>query len=203
MKNFTGVSAPYDAPVDALNIDTGKMNLDECMRILQADMFKNGCIKNNAKPRPVVSTLVDINAQRTSAATTYPSLEIDEMQVQFLQTIGEGWANPLKRFMNEMELLECMNKKTLTVDGKVHLMSVPITQHCTTEQKESFKDAENITLTYKGKNLAIINKPVFFANRKEEICTRTFGCFEQNHPYAERIMAQGDWLVSGESMHFI
>lgn len=40
MKNFTGVDAPYDAPKDALNIDTGKMNLEECMRVLQADMFK-------------------------------------------------------------------------------------------------------------------------------------------------------------------
>ena len=125
------------------------------------------------------------------------------MQVQFLQTIGEGWANPLKRFMNEMELLECMNKKTLTVDGKVHLMSVPLTQHCTTADKERLEKATAVTLTYKGKNLAVINKPVFFENRKEEICTRTFGCFEKTHPYAENIMAQGDFLISGDSMDFI
>ena len=96
-----------------------------------------------------------------------------------MQTIGEGWANPLKRFMNEMELLECMNKKTLTVGDKVHLMSVPITQHVTEAQKVAFANAKNITLTYKGRNLAVINAPVFFENRKEEICTRTFGCFSQ------------------------
>ena len=38
---------------------------------------------------------------------------------------------------------------------------------------------------------------------KEEIATRTFGCFETSHPYVERIMAQGEWLISGESMDFI
>ena len=105
--------------------------------------------------------------------------------------------------MNEMELLECMNKKTLTVGDKVHLMSVPITQHVTEAQKVAFASAKNITLTYKGRNLAVINAPVFFENRKEEICTRTFGCFSQQHPYAENIMSQGEWLVSGESMDFI
>merc|ERR1712166_397177 len=105
--------------------------------------------------------------------------------------------------MNEMELLECMNKKTLTVGDKVHLMSVSITQHVTEAQKVAFANAKNITLTYKGRNLAVINAPVFFENRKEEICTRTFGCFSQQHPYAENIMSQGEWLVSGESMDFI
>jgi adenylyl-sulfate kinase len=53
LPNFTGISAPYDEPKDALNIDTEKYSLDECMRILQADMFKNGCIKDNST-RPVV-----------------------------------------------------------------------------------------------------------------------------------------------------
>ena len=76
MKNFTGVSAPYDAPKDALNIDTEKMNLDECMRVLQADMFRQGCIKDN-NTTTVVQTL--INRNRMSAAEGYPKLEIDTM----------------------------------------------------------------------------------------------------------------------------
>lgn len=82
-------------------------------------------------------------------------------------------------------------------------MSVPITQHLTKAQREAFGDAKNITLTYQGKNLAIINEPEYFDNRKEEICTRTFGCFETSHPYAARIMEQGELLVSGASMNFI
>jgi len=43
---------------------------------------------------------------------------------------------------------------------------------------------------------------VFFANRKEEICSRAFGTFSPNHAGAQPIMAQGPWLVSGASMHF-
>jgi 3'-phosphoadenosine 5'-phosphosulfate synthase len=125
------------------------------------------------------------------------------MQTEFLQTIGEGWAYPLNRFMNEMELLECLQMKTLTVNGERHLMSVPITQHCTKEFKEANEKASSIVLTWKDDVVAIINKPVFFENRKEEICTRTFGCFESTHPMAENICNQGEFLISGASMDFV
>lgn len=51
--------------------------------------------------------------------------------------------------------------------------------------------------------LAVIEEPVFFDNRKEEISTRTFGTFSTKHPKVERIMAQGDFLVSGKKMRFV
>lgn len=35
-------------------------------------------------------------------------IDVDVMQAEFIQTIGEGFAYPLKGFMNEMELLEVM-----------------------------------------------------------------------------------------------
>lgn len=137
-----------------------------------------------------------------------PVLDIDKHQVEYLQTIGDGWAAPLNRFMNELELLEVMNMKTITdSNGKRHLLSVPITQSVTAEQKASFEGARKIAIkcTAIGSDdvLAVINNPVFFDNRKEEISTRTFGCMSANHPCAQTIFAQGDFLISGESMRFV
>merc|ERR1711957_346874 len=87
-----------------------------------------------------------------------------------------------------------------------HLLSVPITQFLSTEEKDAMKDAPAVALVCDevmgGEVLAVIHKPTFFANRKEEIFTRTFGCFSKMHPKIENIITQGDWLISGESMHF-
>jgi len=47
-----------------------------------------------------------------------------------------------------------------------------------------------------------MNKLSFFENRKEEIATRTFGCFSEKHPKAETMMAQGNWLISSETTRF-
>lgn len=51
--------------------------------------------------------------------------------------------------------------------------------------------------------IAVIEEPVFFENRKEEISTRVFGTFSLKHPKIERIMQQGDYLVSGKKMRFV
>jgi len=165
-------------------------------------MLKKGILKEEGKSA-VVDTLVNADAEKIAAAADYPKLALDKMQTEFLQTIGEGWAFPLNRFMNEMELLECLQMKTVTVNGERSLQSVPITQHCDKAFKEANEKADKIALTWEGNVVAIINKPVFFENRKEEICTRTFGCFETSHPMAENIMNQGEFLISGASMDFV
>lgn len=98
--------------------------------------------------------------------------------------------------------------KTLTDStGFKHLFSVPITQYVTKEQFEELKSESKIALRcpkiLNNEVLAVIENPVFFENRKEEICTRVFGTFSLKHPKVERIMAQGELLVSGSKMRFV
>jgi 3'-phosphoadenosine 5'-phosphosulfate synthase len=132
---------------------------------------------------------------------------LDLHQVQYLQTISEGWAYPLTGFMNEMQLLESMNMKTVTdAHGKRHLLSVPITQYVSDDEKKALEGKPAVALKCSAiagdKVLAVMHKPTFYENRKEEICTRTFGTFSAKHPKAETIMAQGNWLISSESTRF-
>lgn len=97
--------------------------------------------------------------------------------------------------------------KTVTDShGKRHLFSVPITQPVTKEQADSLKGEKKIALKCsKVSNtvLAVIENPVFFENRKEEISARIFGTQSVKHCKVERIMAQGDFLVSGSKMRFV
>jgi len=97
--------------------------------------------------------------------------------------------------------------KTVTCkSGKAHLMSVPITQHVSAEQKAALEGKASVAIKCSAacgdKILAVMHKPTFFNNRKEEICTRTFGCSSEKHPMAEVIWAQGDFLMSSESTRF-
>jgi ATP sulfurylase len=108
--------------------------------------------------------------------------------------------------MNETELLESLHMKTVSdAHGERHLLSVAITQSVTDEQKAALAGHKKVALKCSAISndvLAVINDPVFFENRKEEISARQFGCFGYNHPKAEVIKAQGNWNISGSSMHF-
>ena len=57
-------------------------------------MISRGVIRDTTARR-VVDTLVVGNAQLSEDAMKYPSLPIDKMQAEFLQTIGEGWLSLL------------------------------------------------------------------------------------------------------------
>lgn len=84
--------------------------------------------------------------------------------------------------------------------GTRHLMSCPITQPVTAAQKAELEGQDAIAIKCSAISqdiLAVISKPVFFDNRKEEICSRTFGTWSKNHPKAQTIIEQGDFLVSG------
>ena len=50
---------------------------------------------------------------------------------------------------------------------------------------------------------AIIENPVFYENRKEEISARVFGTMSSKHPKVERIMEQGEYLVCGSKMRYV
>ena len=133
-------------------------------------------------------------------------IDVDVEQAEYLQTIAQGWAYPLDRFMNEQELLECMHLKSITKNGEKHVLSVPITQYISAEEKEKIEGKKKVGIRCSKLSpdlLAVINEPVIFENRKDEICTRVFGTYGKNHPKTERILAQGDFLISGESMHFL
>ena len=132
-----------------------------------------------------------------------PQLELrTEEHLHNLHTIAEGWAFPLNRFMSEQELIESLNMNTITHGGKKHLMSVPLTQDITADQKKEFEGKPRVAVTWEDKVVAVINEPEIYDNRKEEICTKTFGTRSVKHPKIKNIEAQGDFLISGKSMEF-
>ena len=207
--NFTGVSDPYEAPAaPALNVNTGELSLQASQSLVINHMTQEGVLRATQERVIAQSLWKEAAADQAAEIAGLKVLDITQHQVEYLQTIGDGWAAPLNRFMNELELLEVMNMKTLTDgEGRRHLLSVPITQSVTAEQKAELEGESRIAIKCSAigskEVLAVINKPVFFDNRKEEICARTFGCMSEKHPCAQTIFAQGDFLVSGESMDFL
>jgi 3'-phosphoadenosine 5'-phosphosulfate synthase len=76
--------------------------------------------------------------------------------------------------------------------------SVPIVLSATEEDKKRLDGCSAISLTYEGKIVAILRKPEFYFQRKEERCSRQFGTANPNHPYIKMIMESGQYLVGGD-----
>ncbi|CAI2361428.1 unnamed protein product [Moneuplotes crassus] len=205
--NFTGVSDPYEVPENPdINIPTGDKTIQECVQQVIEFLANKGVLSAKSAYELDIEELYDLDDKLAEEAEELESIKIDEERIQFLHVLADGWAGKLKNFMNETQLLESLHYNTVTADdGEQFLQSVPITCHLTTEEMEKCQEKERIALRHKESNmvLAIIEKPTFFANRKEEISARVFGTLSKEHPKIQRIFEEGDYLVSGERLRVL
>lgn len=237
LKGFTGVDDPYEAPEHAeIVIPNQELTIQQSVDIIFRKLRQEGCLTGaptlpNGLPYPDGDEIIDLHvtadklAAKVKEAETLPKALLTDIDLNWLQVIGEGWAAPLKGFMREGTLLQTMHFNSVLVDPfnltgskaineiktdfldfktvppKRVSMSVPIVLPCSDFTKEVFENSgkKKIALVTKhGKTIAILNNPEIYANRKEEIVSRIFGVIDFEHPYIKHIYSGGDWLIGGE-----
>ena len=130
-------------------------------------------------------------------AQTLLSVSINTLDLQWVQVLSEGWAEPLKGFMRQHELLQCQHFNCLTTDNGVTNQSIPIVLAISSEDKNKIGESTKIALKYHEKIVAILSDIEIYEHRKDERVARQFGTTNKDHPYIEMIYKSGDWLVGG------
>jgi len=237
LKHFTCIDDPYEEPLQPeVTLKTHELTIEQSANILFRTLERDGILMGAPKvtppglPNPDGDEIVDLHvppelqAERYAEAETLPKVLITDIDLNWLQTIGEGWASPLKGFMREGTLLETLHFNSILVDpfnltanqGRLERstdfnnfpnhppptrvsMSLPITLSCTSYTKDAIEGHSAVTLvTQMGQMVAILRNPEVYHNRKEEIVTRMYGVIDPGHPYIENIYKGGPYLIGGE-----
>ncbi|XP_044743649.1 bifunctional 3'-phosphoadenosine 5'-phosphosulfate synthase isoform X2 [Chrysoperla carnea] len=202
IKGFTGVDQPYEKPENPdLVLKTVDVSIEENVHLIVEMLLENGIIPISAKTEDTIHELF-VNENRVEAAraeaASLPGININEVDLQWVQVLSEGWAAPLRGFMREDIYLQTLHFNTITYNGTTTNQSIPIVLAISSQDKERLEDTSALSLWYKGQPVAILSKPEFYHHRKEERCGRQFGTYNSGHPYVKMIQDSGDWLVGGE-----
>ena len=160
---------------------------------------------------------------KLAEAATLPSVPLTDLDVNWLQVIGEGWAAPLKGFMREGALVQSLHFNSMLVDAENFTgvggyatsatnwmqdafprervsMPVPIVLPITDFTRRSVGGAKAVTLTNSaGQPLAILRNPEAYELRVRELILRTWGVVDDAHPYIKELLAPGkDYALGGE-----
>nr|XP_034184719.1 bifunctional 3'-phosphoadenosine 5'-phosphosulfate synthase-like isoform X1 [Osmia lignaria] len=200
IKSFTGIGQDYEAPKHAdFVVNTEDHSLDTSKKMVIDFLIKEGIIP--MIPEPVEELFIPEEKLKDAKreADKLFSIEINDIDLQWIQVLAEGWASPLRGFMREDQYLKCQHFKIIEEgQSSVINQSIPIVLPVTTAQKEKCTNSTALTLKYQDRIIAILRKPEFFAHRKEERCCREFGTNDPGHPYVRMIHNSGDWLIGGE-----
>lgn len=200
IKGFTGIDQPYELPENPeVRIETEGRAVEDCVQQIVELLQAEGILPLSAVKKVMELTVPESELEtKVAEAERLPKVEVNKLDMQWLQVLGEGWATPLTGFMREREFLQCQHFNCLLDDGVIN-QSVPIVLPLATKDKERLEATGGpFTLTYQGRARAIIRNPEFYEHRKEERCARQFGTHNRGHPYIAIIQESGDWLVGGE-----
>jgi len=128
LKGFTGVDDPYEPPLHAeIVLPNYELTVEQCVEITvrklkQAGILTGGPVDPSGLPMPDGGLFIDQHVPphqrdaKRSEAESLPRVLLTDIDVNWLQTIAEGWAAPLKGFMREGELLQTLHFNSILVD---------------------------------------------------------------------------------------
>lgn len=204
IQGFTGVTQAYEAPESPdLVVKTEGLSVRESTKRIIELLEREMIIPKSLRDVEVLPERFLAGEHLVMAAheaSKLQSLSLNTVELQWLQVLAEGWAYPLMGFMREKEYLQTLhfncilNEEETTRDNQ----SIPIVLSATAEDKVRLEGNSAITLTFNGEPVAILRRPEFYFQRKEERCARQFGTAHGDQPYIRMIMESGEYLVGGE-----
>ncbi|EDS26267.1 adenylsulfate kinase [Culex quinquefasciatus] len=204
IQGFTGVTQAYEAPESpdlAVSTEgvTVRQSTYKLIKLLEDENIIPKFIKED-EPIPELFVPDHLRVEVEAEAKTLPSIPISTVELQWLQVLAEGWAHPLKGFMREKEYLQALHFNCVLSEDETmrENQSIPIVLSVSESDKNKLDGVSALSLSYEGRLVAILRKPEFYAQRKEERCARQFGTANGDHPYIKMIMESGQYLVGGE-----
>lgn len=201
IKGFTGIDQPYEEPHKPdLILRASEFTADECIeQVIKLLVDRNLIPPEVLDDVKELFILPELCQEKLSQATSLPSLDINTVDLQWVQVLSEGWASPLTGFMREEQYLKCLNFGYVTDSrGVKHNQSIPIVLAVTSQDKERLEKSSAIALKYNDKIIAILNNPEFYSHLKEERVCKVWGTSNPGHPVVKMILDSGDFLVGGE-----
>ncbi|XP_060518829.1 bifunctional 3'-phosphoadenosine 5'-phosphosulfate synthase-like isoform X2 [Cylas formicarius] len=212
IKGFTGIDQDYEKPEHPdLVLKTARTSIEESVRLVVEMLVENGVIpkvltsplakiSNGIIDTPVKELFVPDHKvkQIKNEAFNLPRIDMNQVDVQWLQVLSEGWATPLQGFMREDEFLQVLHFNTINNNGTRVNQSIPIVLPIATAVKERLVGSNAVSLYYNDELYAVLRQPEIYFHRKEERVAREFGTTHKDHPHIKLIYESGDWLIGGD-----
>jgi len=223
LKNFTGVSDPYEAPLrPEVRVDSARQTVAEAvadiLAVLEAEGYLKPALEGNGRargfelegpfqgaapsglPAPHGGVLTVRLAEPARAAELeaeaagLPPIELDAWALSDLELLAVGALSPLTGFLGEADLLSVRDRIRLA-NGTV--WSLPVILPVEAETAGRLQPGQRLALGSAGRVLAVLTVTETYAYDRAQLAARVYGTSDPAHPGVARLLAQPPWAVAG------
>jgi ATP sulfurylase/adenylyl-sulfate kinase len=216
IKNFTGVSDPYEAPENPeVTVNSEEQVVEESVADILAALEARGYIAPGHTParahlqhlghRAVGATPHggELKVRLVPAARLeelereaegLPAVELDAWAVSDLELFAGGGMSPLTGFMGQEDVLSVRDRLRLG-DGLV--WSLPIMLPVSAVAAAALSPGDRVALRSGGKALAVLTVTEAYAYDRGRLAEAVYGTSDEAHPGVARTLAQPDHALAG------
>ena len=204
IKEFTGVSDPYEEPLNPeVVVETNNETVEESVNKILVRLGELGYLPSDGTG-PIaphggrlISRLIS-GAPRDELlekARTLSTLQIDERAQSDVEMIAVGAFSPLSGFLGEKDYLSVVDHMRLA-NGLP--WSIPVALQVARAQADTLKEGSEIALTdERGVVLAIMELEERYIPNREQEAQKVYRTMETAHPGVAAIMQSGDVYLGG------
>ncbi|GAC1577469.1 MAG: hypothetical protein NVS3B24_08590 [Candidatus Dormibacteria bacterium] len=207
IKNFTGVSDPYEAPANPeVRVSSETQTVEESVAAILAVLEARGYVPADGAPPRVAGATphggkLQVRlasparaAELDGEAARLQAVDLDPWAVSDLELFAGGALSPLTGFMGNADLLSVRDHVRLA-SGLV--WSVPVMLPVTAATAGGVAPGDRLALRADGHNLAVLTVTEAFEYDRAALAAAIYGTSDEAHPGVARTLSQPGHALAG------
>jgi ATP sulfurylase/adenylyl-sulfate kinase len=187
IKNFTGVSDPYEAPIaPEITVDSERETVEESLARILDTLEMRGHVWLGVRER--------LLGGDEDAARRLPSLEIGPREASDALMIGTGALSPLAGFLAEHDYVSVLESGRLS-GGQP--FTIPVVLGVDEVDGRRLLSKDRVALWHGGRPIAVVDIESSFRTTPEREATAIYGTDEDAHPGVHALRERGSWAIAG------
>jgi ATP sulfurylase/adenylyl-sulfate kinase len=205
IKEFTGVSDPYEEPLNPeIVVETDTETVEASMKKILARLRELGFLSPDGTDPIAPHGGYLVNRLATGGrrdallerARTLPKIQLDERAQSDVEMIAVGAFSPLRGFLGAADYRTVVERMRLT-NGLP--WSIPITLQVSRAQADTLKEGSEVALVDDRHTiLAVLELAERYTPNREEEVQKVYGTSETAHPGVAAVLHGGEVYLGGE-----
>lgn len=205
IKEFTGVSDPYEEPLTPeIIVDSSRESIEESANIILTRLHELGFLAHPGTGPIAPHGGRLINRLVTGAARdalldrarSLPKIQLDERAQSDVEMIAVGAFSPLHGFLSQADYRTVVDSMRLTSGVP---WSIPISLQVSRAQADSLKEGSEVALIDERNTiLAVLALAERYQPNREEEVKKVYGTTETAHPGVAAVLGGGEVYLGGE-----
>jgi sulfate adenylyltransferase/3'-phosphoadenosine 5'-phosphosulfate synthase len=190
--NFTGVSDPYEAPLNPeILVDSAQETVEESVERILDRLERLGHIWREVRPRLLEG---EEGVVLRAEAATLPVVEVGPHEAADALMLGTGALSPLPGFMTASDYRAVVGSGRLS-GGQP--FPIPVVLRLDDEGVQRIRGKTRVALRHEGEVMAVVDVEDVYRTDPEAEALSVYGTGDDGHPGVRLLRAAGRWAVGG------